>query len=437
MGDGAHVAGRHARGRGLGRGRRRDGGRGVAERGRGAGRGPRAAVSAATAEPALEAAERLLAELHALAGGLVLGPSQAVRAADGGRRHVLRSGAGRSWACSGRTARAREPDKDRALASCGPTPERCCARQAGAGAGLAGLTPATCRSFPVPALRYGGGGARPSRPARGGRSVGRGTARVPRRRGPRRPHARSHRWPLQGHAAAPRTGGRAGRPPGARRPRRADERPRPSRPRRRPRPAALPEGSRGRSPAQLAPDRRGGAGLDRVVILDRGRLAASGTLAELLGRRELRLRLEGVTAEAEERLAAAGPVTRSGTVHGSAGRRRADRDGARPRGRPRRPRRFASTRSSRCGSASRSGCSTSSAPVRAVSRDARWTVLVLAGLTLREAARRRVLRALGGTDDRTAGAQRVGILQARRDRVRGQRLRAARSGSSPRRCSTW
>jgi ABC-2 type transport system ATP-binding protein len=52
---------------------------------------------------------------------------------------------------------------------------------------------------------------------------------------------------------------------------------------------------------------------DRVVILDKGRVAASGTLPELLGRRELRLRLEGVTAEAEERLAAAGLVMASGS----------------------------------------------------------------------------------------------------------------------------
>ncbi|MCY1138847.1 ABC transporter ATP-binding protein [Actinoplanes sp. Pm04-4] len=41
---------------------------------------------------------------------------------------------------------------------------------------------------------------------------------------------------------------------------------------------------------------------DRVVILDRGRVATSGTLAELLGQRELRLRLDGVTPEAEARL---------------------------------------------------------------------------------------------------------------------------------------
>ena len=47
---------------------------------------------------------------------------------------------------------------------------------------------------------------------------------------------------------------------------------------------------------------------DRVVILDRGRVAASGTLAELLGRRELRLRLTDVSAAAGTRLAATGSV---------------------------------------------------------------------------------------------------------------------------------
>jgi ABC-2 type transport system ATP-binding protein len=51
---------------------------------------------------------------------------------------------------------------------------------------------------------------------------------------------------------------------------------------------------------------------DRVVILDRGRVAAAGTLAELLGSRELRLRLDGVDARAEARLAATGRLTRSG-----------------------------------------------------------------------------------------------------------------------------
>ena len=53
---------------------------------------------------------------------------------------------------------------------------------------------------------------------------------------------------------------------------------------------------------------------DRVVILDKGRVAASGTLPELLGQRELRLRLDGVDAPAEARLAAAGRLTRSGDV---------------------------------------------------------------------------------------------------------------------------
>ena len=51
---------------------------------------------------------------------------------------------------------------------------------------------------------------------------------------------------------------------------------------------------------------------DRVVVLDRGRVAASGTLAELLGQRELRLQLAGVGAAAHARLAATGPVERTG-----------------------------------------------------------------------------------------------------------------------------
>ncbi len=53
---------------------------------------------------------------------------------------------------------------------------------------------------------------------------------------------------------------------------------------------------------------------DRVVILDRGRVAASGTLAELLGRHEVRLRLGAVDARAEDRLRATGALTREGDV---------------------------------------------------------------------------------------------------------------------------
>jgi ABC-2 type transport system ATP-binding protein len=49
---------------------------------------------------------------------------------------------------------------------------------------------------------------------------------------------------------------------------------------------------------------------DRVVILDKGRIAAAGSLAELLGRREVRLRLDGVGADAAARLAAAGALSR-------------------------------------------------------------------------------------------------------------------------------
>ena len=51
---------------------------------------------------------------------------------------------------------------------------------------------------------------------------------------------------------------------------------------------------------------------DRVVILDRGRVAASGTLSELLGQREVRLHLDDLTPGAEARLAATGRVAREG-----------------------------------------------------------------------------------------------------------------------------
>ena len=51
---------------------------------------------------------------------------------------------------------------------------------------------------------------------------------------------------------------------------------------------------------------------DRVVILDKGRVAASGTLAELLGQREVRLQLADLSPVAEARLAATGLVERAG-----------------------------------------------------------------------------------------------------------------------------
>jgi ABC-2 type transport system ATP-binding protein len=51
---------------------------------------------------------------------------------------------------------------------------------------------------------------------------------------------------------------------------------------------------------------------DRVVILDRGRVAASGTLAELLGQREVRLQLADVSPAVEARLATTGNVVRAG-----------------------------------------------------------------------------------------------------------------------------
>ncbi len=79
---------------------------------------------------------------------------------------------------------------------------------------------------------------------------------------------------------------------------------------------------------------------DRVVILDHGQVAASGSLLELLGGRELRLRLDGVGADAERRLAAAGRLTREGetfTVELAADDRGHRRTGA--GGRPGRARR--------------------------------------------------------------------------------------------------
>ncbi len=51
---------------------------------------------------------------------------------------------------------------------------------------------------------------------------------------------------------------------------------------------------------------------DRVVILDRGQVAASGTLAELLGQRELRLQLTDLSTGARARLLATGKAEQEG-----------------------------------------------------------------------------------------------------------------------------
>jgi ABC-2 type transport system ATP-binding protein len=51
---------------------------------------------------------------------------------------------------------------------------------------------------------------------------------------------------------------------------------------------------------------------DRVVILDQGRVAASGSLAELLGQRELRLQLTDLSPAARSRLAATGKADQEG-----------------------------------------------------------------------------------------------------------------------------
>ena len=102
---------------------------------------------------------------------------------------------------------------------------------------------------------------------------------------------------------------------------------------------------------------------DRVVILDRGRVAASGTLAELLGQRKLRLQLTDLSAAAEARLAATGTVERDGDWFTVA--LPADDDATavpdlvRDLVAPRRPR---PRRRARPASAWRSGCSASCAP---------------------------------------------------------------------------
>jgi ABC-2 type transport system ATP-binding protein len=51
---------------------------------------------------------------------------------------------------------------------------------------------------------------------------------------------------------------------------------------------------------------------DRVVVLDAGRVAAAGSLAELLGQREVRLQVTDLSPGAEEVLAATGTIERAG-----------------------------------------------------------------------------------------------------------------------------
>ncbi|ADB29914.1 ABC transporter related protein [Kribbella flavida DSM 17836] len=54
---------------------------------------------------------------------------------------------------------------------------------------------------------------------------------------------------------------------------------------------------------------------DRVVILDRGRVATAGTLTELLGQRELRLHLTALSPAADALLVATGVVERAGDFY--------------------------------------------------------------------------------------------------------------------------
>ena len=99
---------------------------------------------------------------------------------------------------------------------------------------------------------------------------------------------------------------------------------------------------------------------DRVVILDKGRVAASGTLAELLGQREVRLRLDTADGRAEDRLRAAGRADAAAATGSPSSSRRTTTAS-------RCPNWCATwsvsasgcTPSSPCGSASRNGCSAS------------------------------------------------------------------------------
>ena len=195
----------------------------------------------------------------------------------------------------------------------------------------------------------------------------------------------------------------------------------------------------GRRPAQLAPHRRGRAGLrpgrhprqGPGRRLRHARRAARPARAAAAARR-------GRAPQAEARLAAAGELTRErGLVH----RRAARRTRTPPPCRTSWPTWSASacgcTRSSPGGSASRSGCWTSSAPVRAVTHamTAR-TVLTVAALTLREASRRRVLRALAGLTVVLLGAQRLGVLRLAIDAEFGA-LTSGEARLAASRCSTW
>ena len=134
---------------------------------------------------------------------------------------------------------------------------------------------------------------------------------------------------------------------------------------------------------------------DRVVILDPGRVAASGTLAELLGQHEVRLHLTGLYA----------------TARGAAGRR-PGRSSARATGSPSRSRPTTTAHRARPGPRPRGlGVRVHAVEPARISLEERLlgilrpargadamtrpvTVLTVAALTLREAARRRVLPAL-------------------------------------------
>ncbi len=350
------------------------------------------------------------------------------------------SAAARWWACSGRTAPARPASSRSCSASCAPDAGEVLLLGRPARDPARGPASATCRSSSATSR-----GSPPPRCWRlhvrlaGRRRAGRGAARVPGRRRPRRPRRRPRGRLLQGHAAAPRAGRRAAWPG----PELVvlDE----------PTSALDPLGRADVRDLLLSLSERGVAVLlnshligevervcDRVVILDKGRVAASGTLAELLGRRELRLRLDGRgPADAEARLAAAGPLTRNGDWFTVA--LPADEDAA--------------TVPDLVADLVALGVRVHAVEPGRISLEERLLDILRAGSTSRVTAMtapdRPHLRrphAPGGraparaararrADDRAAGAQRLGVLPASR-RSSARRSPAARRGWRPPRCST-
>ena len=220
-------------------------------------------------------------------------------------------------------------------------------------------------AVPVPAVAHRRRGARPARTARRRRRVRRRAARVP-GRWSASPTARATGWAASPRACSSASGWPSRWSPGPSWSS-STSRPAPSTRSAGPTSATCCSSLKERGVAVLLNSHLIGEVervCDRVVILDHGQVAASGTLAELLGRRELRLRLDGVGADGERpgwpRPAGSRASGDTFTVELAADSRGHRRAG--PGGRPGRARRARARGRARAGSASRNGCSASCAP---------------------------------------------------------------------------